>query len=357
MKNYVPFLKLKANEVGALKELTTELKIGLTPFFDIPRKKEGLTEIQYRDLVTKGARSIGKHLKDFECFFLDNFDIDDAIKVAGDDNYAFVIECFSELRFIPVVGLDRTARHNQVVLDARSNGKIASSQVALRLQPIDYEEFDLIKDELIDLATRCLEKFERLILIIDNRVCFANDIAKRSKELLAFIPQCMKYVPFEKLVITGSSIPASIGDLVGTNDQGEKERFELNVTRAIFGAIKDERFFLGDYTVVSPLYSDFDLPPEMMRNVTAPKIAYSVKHAHYFFRGASLGSHPRGNLQYNDLAVKLIAMPFYRFAPYSYGDDYLDEKAKGLGAGVTPSSIVKPTINAHMTYMCRDFKF
>lgn len=357
MKNYVPFLKLKTNEVGALKELPTELKAGITPFFDIPRKKEGLTEIQYCSLVTKGARSIEKHLKGFECFFLDNFDIDDAIKVAGDDNYAFVIECFSKLRFIPVVGLDRTARHNQIVLDARSNGKIASTQVALRLQPIDCEEFDLIKDELLDLTTRCLERFERLILIIDNRVFLGSDIAKRTNELLAFIPKCMQYVPFEKLVITGSSIPASIGELVGTNDHGEKERFEINVSRAVFGAIKDERIFLGDYTVVSPLYSDFDLPPEMMRNVTAPKIAYSFEHAHYFFRGASLGSHPRGNLQYNDLAAKLIAMPFYRFPPYSYGDYYFDEKAKGLGALVTPSSIVKPTINAHMTYMCRDFKF
>jgi len=38
MNRYIPFLKLKSSEILAIKELDTELKEEITPFFDFPRK-------------------------------------------------------------------------------------------------------------------------------------------------------------------------------------------------------------------------------------------------------------------------------------------------------------------------------
>ncbi|MDP3672682.1 MAG: hypothetical protein Q8R69_23700 [Telluria sp.] len=357
MSRYVPFLKLKVNEIGALSELSADLRKTVTPFFDLPRKKDGMTAEEFCQLVEKSARSVEKNLKDFKSFFLDNFDIEDGIKVNGNDNYYYIIDRFAKTPFIPVIGLDRPKARNQVVFDAKKTGLITSSRIALRLQPEDVEEFSFVRDEILDLLKMGDGLFSHWTLIIDNRVCLDIDLGKRGLQLQAFIPHCFSTVNFDELVITGSSIPASIGEVIQTNNEGTHERQELSLCRPIFNKFKDERIVIGDYTIVSPLYSDIDIPPEALRNVTAPKIVYSYDDVYYILRGGQLSSHPRGNSQYNDLAERLIAMKFYRHPPYSFGDHYLNEKAKSLGKGVTPSSILKPTINAHITYMCRDFSF
>jgi hypothetical protein len=357
MKNYVPFLKLKVNEVAALAALSDDIKSHVIPFFDLPRKKEGMSSEELSSIVSKGVKSIAKHLKSFSAFFLDNFDIDDSIKINGLDNYEFVIDSLIGTNFIPVIGLDRTAAHNMAVFAAKKIGKITSDQVAIRLQPEDFDEFSLTKGDLIDLIAMGSGLFQKWTLILDNRLCIEVDAAKRSAKLLKFTRHCLHEFDFAKIIISGSSIPASIGDVIETNNEGAHSRHEIVIAQPVFHGITDERLTFGDYTIVSPLYSDIEIPPEAMRNVTAPKIAYSYDSVHYIFRGGRLSSHPRGNLQYNDLAAQLVSMAFYRLPPYSFGDQYLNEKANGNGSGVTPSSILKPTINAHMTYMFRDFKF
>ncbi|MFZ6774832.1 beta family protein [Undibacterium sp. SXout7W] len=357
MNKYVPFLKLKVNEVGALNELADDLKATIVPFFDLPRKKEGMTAEEFCALTEKSARSVERNLSDFGAFYLDNFDIEDTVKVNGTDNYQFVIDRFCKTNFIPVIGLDRTFARNQLVFDAKKSGQINANQIALRLQAEDIEEFALVQSEILDLFNLGSGLFEQWILIIDNRVCIEIDAGKRAAQLLSFVPACLKAIPFDEVVVTGSSIPASIGDVIGTNSEGVHERQELSIFQPVIEKIRNGKISFGDYTIVSPLYSDIDIPPEALRNVTAPKIAYSYGKVHYIFRGGQLSSHPRGNLQYNDLAERLVSMEFYRTPPYSFGDHYLNEKANGRGKGVTPSSILKPTINAHITYMCRDFKF
>ncbi len=87
----------------------------------------------------------------------------------------------------------------------------------------------------------------------------------------------------------------------------------------------------------------------------APKVIYSYDDVHFVARGGALRTHARGNLQYNDIARDLCSQPFYRGPAYSFGDKFLDDKANGLGNKVMPSTILKPTINAHITYMVRDF--
>jgi|SRR5471030_2370185 len=357
MKNYSPFLKLKANEVGALAELADDLKASIIPFFDLPRKKDTMSGEAFSVMATKGVKSIQKHLKKFSNFYLDNFDIDDAVTVNGINNYEFVIDLLIDSKFIPVVGLDRTPERNRVVFEAKKNGKIATGKIAVRLQPEDFDEYSLTKDDLLDLMAMGDGLFQHWTLILDNRVCSPGDVSKRSDQLIKFISACLAEFDFEEIIIAGSSIPASISDVIETNNEVTHQRQEIAIVRSIFAKIEDPKIGFGDYTIVSPLYSDIDIPPEAMRNVTAPKIAYSYDSVHYIFRGGRLSSHPRGNLQYNDLAGQLVLMHFYRKPPYSFGDHYLNEKANNTGSGVTPSSILKPTINAHISYMVKDFKF
>jgi hypothetical protein len=354
MSNYTPFLKLKANEIGALNELDDDIKDDLIPFFDFPTKK-GMTSTSFAAMVDKVAKSIVKNLPDFQTFYLDNFDIDDKIRVNKADNYLYVIGKFADLEFIPVVGLDREPNRNQMVFDAKRNGDIKSDSIAIRLQSDDFEDFELVRDEIEDLFTDGSELFSNWVLVLDNRVCLSTDVTERSKSLAKFLTDIEGEFSFSEIIISGSSIPASISEILPVESDLTHERKELTIYREVAKAVGHSNISLGDYTVVSPLYSDISIPPEAMRNVTAPKIVYSYKSVHYIARGGALASHARGNLQYNDIAKYLIGLPFFRGAPYSFGDRYLDEKGNFRGSQVTPSSILKPTINAHMTYMYRTF--
>lgn len=356
MKNkYRPFLKLKVNEIGALAELSPDIKKDLIPFLDLP-KKENSDEEDFCLSVQKAAKSVEKHLSGFQSIFLDNYDIDDGLLVDGDDNYQFVIEAFKDIEFIPVLGLDRTPRHNQLVFDNVLAGNIKSSTVAIRLQHEDFETFELVEDQLAQLIHQGCELFKSWTLILDNRLCLKIDADERSVELLRFIAKAKRKFSFSEVVICGSSIPSSIGEILAVQQELTHPRVELAIYQLVQQEKPHPNLYLGDYTIVSPLYSDLDIPKESLRTVTAPKIAYSYDKTHYITRGGSLQRHARGAFQYNDLAQSLIAKPFYRGARYSFGDNFLLEKSKSLGKQVTPSSILKPTINAHMTYMCLDFQ-
>lgn len=355
MNNYVPFLKLKVNEVGALGALADDIKRFVTPFFDIPKQKDGATNDTFIALVNKAARSVQRNLGEGYSFFLDNFDIDDTLRIDGKNNYAYVIESFKDLNFIPVVGLDRTVERNRLVFQYKASGVISANVVAIRLLAEDFLSFDLVFDEISDLVEQGKGLFHHWILVLDNRVCANVDAATRAGQIVQFVKNCTKVFGFDAIIFTGSSIPASIKDLLEVESERTYERVELEIYKSACSHLPGASLTLGDYTIVSPLYSEFTIPPAAMRNIMTPKIFYSHANMHYVARGGALRTHARGDLQYNDIAAHLIGQPFYRGPAYSFGSLFLFQKAHGQGKKVTPSSILKPTINAHMTFMVRDY--
>ncbi len=353
MSNYTPFLKVKMNEITAIGQLPIDLRTAVIPFFDLPTKPT-MTPDSFKRMVGKGAKAMEKHLGDVPAFFLDNFDIDDTMLVDGIDNYQFVVDTFQELPFIPVVGLDRSGSHNDVVFNGKSGGTIASDEVALRLQAEDFASFALVEPDLDHIFAQG-SMFSQWTVILDNRVCLDLDANRRATELVNFITAIRTAYDLKRIVVVGSSIPPSIGQIIGVGSELVQDRIELAIFTSITGALGDEDVDLGDYTVVSPLYSDADIPPGVMLNVMAPRVIYSYNTAHFLARGGALRTHPRGNMQYNDIAINIVGRPFYRGSPYSFGDNFLNDKANFVGSQVTPGSILKPTINAHVTYMARTF--
>lgn len=349
---YTPFLKLKSNEVGAFTVLSPALKEWIVPFFDLPRK-DGMTAKSYQSLLEKSARKIEKNLGKTQPFFLDNFDIPEDVAVAGASTYASVIQRFQHTNFIPVLGLDRSPNHANAVFAAKRQGTIQSEVVAIRLLEDDFESLPLIEADIQNLIDRGGE-FSAWRLILDSRMCSNVNVISHAKKLAEFIVASRAAFDFSEIIVTGSSIPASISEAARPNQATSLDRTELQLLREILRVHGLEGIGFGDYTVVSPMYSDISIPPEMMQNVMAPKIIYSDQFHHHVWRGGALKTHPRGSLQYNDISSQIVSHPFYRGSNYSYGDKYLDQKAKLLGSGVTPSSILKPAINAHISYMATD---
>lgn len=354
MRKYTPFLKLKANEVAALGALSPATLGRITPFFDLPLKP-GMDEEIFCKMVDKAARKIVRAIGNERAFYLDTFDIPDEISVQGSSLFYYVADKFKDTFFMPTVGLDREPDHTASVLACKAIGLIKSEIFALRLLESDFESFAAAKGEIAEVLNQMMAGgFKKCILILDMRFCLDANPLDLANLIEPFLTSSLTTFDIHEIVVTGSSIPVKISALAGTNQEIDSARAELGVFAILHANFVHKIMGFGDYTIISPFYTDVDIAPEVLQNIMAPKIVYSYDDHHFIARGGALKTHPRGSFQYNDIAGVIVAKPYFRKANYSFGENYLIEKSMMLGKKSTPSSILKPTICAHITYMVND---
>lgn len=351
--NYTPFLKFKTYEVAGLSKIDEKLKAELTPFFDLVRKK-GMTRDEFEASVKACGKKARKYLSTFKYVFVDTFDIPDSIATPQSPNCKVVIEEFIDFQYVPVLGLDRAADHNRAILDAKKTGDIISDTVAIRLQPEEFASFELVKDEFLQLVQSGEHIFSNWILIFDCRVCLESDKKKLATDIANFISAAHKVVDVERYIVAGSSIPASITDIAKPSIESVITRAELEIYHAAQKKAGEICLSLGDYTIVSPTYSELTIAPELLLSVTAPKVFYAYENYHYIARGGRIKTGGYG--QYDVICEEIVNKKFFRKAPYSWGDNFIKERADGVREKhVTPATILTPTICAHIEYMARDY--
>jgi hypothetical protein len=351
--NYTPFFKFKTNEVSALSVLNPTLTSEITPFFDLPRK-DGITREGFEKNAASCAKKANKYLSAFPYIFVDSFDIPDTIAPPGSPNCNVIIQAFSGFNYVPVLGLDRAPDHNSAILSAKASGKILSKTVAVRLQQDEFSDFNLVDDEIADLINVAQEQFTDVIVIFDCRVCINSIQSKLSAEIANFSFAVNSIFKINKFIVVGSSIPSSITDIAKPNDESIILRKELSIFHGAQALIKEIALSLGDYTIVSPTYSDLTLPKELLLSVTAPKVFYAFENYHYIARGGRIKTGGYG--QYDDICVDIVGKAYFRKSPYSWGDGFIQQRANGIRLNnITPSTILKPTICAHIEYMARDY--
>lgn len=351
--NYTPFFKFKTNEVAGISVLSSTLKAEVTPFFDLARKN-GMTRADFEQTVQSCYKKAEKYLAAFPYIFIDSFDIPDSIAKAGSPNCRVVIEAFADFEYVPVLGLDRAADHNQAILDAKADGEIISDKVAVRFQPDEFASFNLIEDELIDLINTGSEFFSNWIFIFDCRVCLESNRMNIATNIANFVSAANEAIEVQKYIVVGSSIPASITDIAKPSDESVIARAELEIFHAAQSMVGGTLLSLGDYTIVSPTYSELTIPPELLLSVTAPKVFYAFENYHYIARGGRIKTGGYG--QYDDICEDIVSKAFYRKAPYSWGDNFIQQRADGYREkNITPSTILKPTICAHIEYMAKNY--
>lgn len=347
MIRYIPFLKAKRGELNAMSELEPKVKQAICPLFDFPRKKEDYDSDTYAATVHSIATSLKKHWGSGSELYFDDRDISQKLKVDGQEKYAYALGTLKELKVIPVVGLNRTS-HNGSVAHSRRSAEIESDIVAFRIEKEDFQDFDAVEDQLKYDLDDIFKEFEAIDLILDCRFCPALDVSETGQEIVAFAKKFSAAHPVRRVIVTGSSIPPKIGDVLGVDETAHLARHELAII-AKARDLADVDILAGDYASVSPFYSDADLDPRLMQTVMTARLIYPFKGFHYFIRGGSMRT--RGAEQYFGLAKELCGNSFFRGPTYSSGDAYLHEKSQSRGKNATNGSVVKPSVVAHITYM------
>lgn len=363
--DYTPFLKMKDSEISALIELSDLDKQRLIPFFDIPRRDEKKTrdplaivktkEECFINGINRSSGRISKKLKLISSFYLDNFDVDYDLKPMGRDTYIQLIETYAPLGMLPVTGVDRTDEHHSNIRYALDQGIIKADTIALRLLEEDFEDFQYIKGDIKALYEHYLGEFKNIDLVLDCRVLINKDELSLSSKIIKFINNYADEFPLRKVIITGSMIPPSISEVIDTKNEKTLERKEIK----IFHNIKSDsniHVTFGDYTCVSPDYSDADFFAEDMQNVMTGKIIYTIEvnniaDSVLFIRGSRLKTD---KTQFCNLCASLALgkwKNYFRGKNSSFGDGFIYNCATKIKRNATASTIVKPLVNAHIKYM------
>jgi hypothetical protein len=344
MIEYSPFLKFKSGELNALSKLLPDDRKNIVPLLELPRDNL-YTE---NKLITKIDKSVNKMKKDLGAdfsFYIDNYEVSDDIEIDGNDNYLYLIEVFKGFDIVPVIGFDRTKTHNSIGINyANKNSK----KIALRVTFDYFDSFLAYKKDLESFLNN-IKSDVLCIIILDCNYIDDSNVEIFGKNILKVLENIIGMERFNKIVLSGSSIPESIGTKVKTNTNVFINRNEVTLFKKIASIYPRASLVFGDYTVISPGYSELDIEPKLMLNVMTSKIIYSLLDSHYISRGRVIKKY--GYNQYFSQAKDIIKKPFFRGRDYSWGDKYLFEKATHGGTNITQSTIIGPEVNAHIRFM------
>ena len=265
----------------------------------------------------------------------------------NEEPYAYVLNALKELQIIPVVGLDR-GPHNHSVVQLKREEENTSSTVAFRAVQEDFEDFELSKDQIDYDLSSVFAEFDNIDLIFDCRVCRGLDVSLTAQQIAAFAGKFCKSYDVRRVIVTGSSIPQTIGDLVKPNNAKIVMRPEL----AIISKARDLAqvdVMTGDYATVRFVFLRCRFRANAFPKSDGPA-------ANLFLQSLSL--HRTGSFieiwwpnQYVGLTKALCGQTFFRGRGYSTGEDYFDDKRRRIGNNATNGTVVTPSVVAHITYM------
>lgn len=360
-----PFLKFKQNEVHAFAELEDQLKKSIVPFFDYAKRarrkdKDGnfVFEDQSQELhdsIVRNMDALSKklkvHCRGLSQFYFDDFDLEGELTINGLSCYEYMLNSLQDFSVIPVAGIDRTTQHIISIENCVANGVIANETLAVRICKSDFVEFGSYMGEVEEEIGDLIRKFSSVDLIIDCRVLHQNELQSVEESAIKFINAFVSAFATRKVIIAGSTLPASLSEIVAVKEIEDIDRLEFHIFENVSSKVKDSvSTCLGDYGVVSPEYTDVDdIDPRQFQNRTAPKILYPYENKFHARRGGSIKAN--GHSQYNVMFQELLNEDFFRGEKYSEGDKFVVERSKQLTPKVMPAIAVKIFQNINMSYL------
>lgn len=358
MYKYAPFLKFKQNEIQAVFSIYPDVQGFTLPLFDIPKEKKQDTELDILNRLSKGEKQLAAHSKKIPDlkFFIDNFDLDDSVLLGGAQQYRYILGELEAYNIIPIVAFDRAPNHNVAAIEYC---KQKCDRLGIRLQAEDFQSFNLLKLKLAKILSEAAEVgVTTTYLIFDCRMIESHeDVDDLKASIEKFYNQCSQQFSISHYIVVGSVIPANITKLMKTKTTMMVERLEDKLWRKLTAIPALSGINYGDYGVVSPEFSEADLPVELMPKFMAPKVFYTTKGEFYAERGGQFQGHPKGYGQYFDIADNIVNKPYFRGAGHSDGDKYIHARshlsARRPKKGGSPGSWIKATLSAHITFVVR----
>lgn len=356
-KLYVPILKGKMGEFGALRELDPDIRSSILPLIDVPR-------IKIEDPGGTPAESLEKHLgrvlKHFsqswparQPIFVDFYDLDLGLRTS--DGTHPLPHLFGKLReenieVIPVTGLDRVDNGNDDYNRAVTSAVGLDNRGAcIRLLYHAGELDDPIttNGEIEHLLnTIGLERSDGYLLL-DVRWIEEEDVDNLARIVSRFINLTPGISEWNALILAASGFPENLSG-IARNSITRLRRAEYLLWKRVARETSDiaRKPIFADYGVVHPYTPDLD--PRIVR--ATAKIRYTIEDEWLVLKGHSLRKEPR-YAQFHDLSSELITHPEFLGNEFSWGDDYVAGCATRENSRGNLTTWVKVDTNHHLTFV------
>jgi hypothetical protein len=182
-----------------------------------------------------------------------------------------------------------------------------------------------------------------------------SDVAKSAKTQALFWKGLLDQIPdvskWRSITLTGTAFPQSL-PASSFRPKGIAKRHEWLGYKALVKLLaKSSRIpTFGDYAVAHPRTEMID--PRMLD--PNAKVKYTIDDEWFIAMGSQVKKN--GRAQYKDICREIVLAnpPIFMGSPYSYGDKYIDDCAKGTGS--TGGTSTWPTVgsNHHITKVVRD---
>jgi hypothetical protein len=348
--HYVPVLRWKAAEVGALSKLSKEVRDGITPLMELcpsaftPKKsraKGGTRTLDPEDIaatkVTELAVAVGRNPVFVDLQHLPNSlicangkHIWDAIRQQG---------LTSGLNVVPVTGFFRKGMGFQT--EVATANLVFGQGIAVRLSKDDLDRRSFAK-ELFDLLKILRVQPPQVDLVLDFK--FLDEASTDPVILLDRIPMIASW---RTLTILAGAFPVDLSSLRANNTY-VLPRYEWDVWKRTVerrGGREQRLPTFGDYTIQHTVYRE---PVEFLH--VSASIRYATENSWVIMRGEWIGKATgSGSAQYAAEAQLLIERPEYCGEDFSFGDGFIASKARNGSKPGNPMQWLLAGINHHIT--------
>lgn len=326
-RDYVPILKGKKGEFGALQSMTAEEKELITPLIEIP-------PIPWDHKNDAPAKTIDQHLLKADATFEKSWGTDrvffvDLRWISERDRMSdgtHPIACLfgrarqRGLKAIPVTGLVRSDDYQEACQRIIADDKRG---VCIRLQKEDFEEPENLNSVIAGLlGTLGVSPLDSDLLLDLGSLCH-DDGDDLSVDVLSLIKAIPSLKDWRSFVLAATGFPV---DLMGLPPS------EISAVRRSEWALW-QRIAADPNVPRTPTFADYAIahpqPPEVDPRLMRPSasIRYTTDDAWLILKGRNLRDH--GYRQFHDVSRSLVSAAAYSGSTFSWGDRYINECAVG----------------------------
>ena len=342
--NYFIFLKSKQGDFNAIKDIDDH---GVVPFFDFIARSDDSQDIQKKQ--EKFINSIKKFWSPESRFYVDHYDLTDSSRMPTGGHpylsYKTLIEDGFDIGL--VAGIDRDIEYENALFTLLSTSE--DIPVCVRLNLNDIHAPRIIMSEIKDLIND-LKNFTSIIdIVVDCRV-INMEVDLIAKIIKRFLLEYEKLKLDSLFVVTSSSIPMLINDILKTGNQCYLTRNETNLWKKVKSIQTNyASITYGDYGTVSPNFQEIDSKGRPIPIV--PKITYTFDNSYFITRGKLVSQHLRGFKQFKDLSNDVLLLNGFRKAS-SFGDKYIEMIADNTNSkSGNATTWITATMNQHINYI------
>lgn len=339
---YMPVLKWKQGELGALRQLLATDRDLMCPLLEL---LDDTIDLSDPDAFDGAASDANKAWGRTPPFFIDASALDRASTRPGSKHSItslFAATRTRNLEAMPVVTLGASpafvsAAAQIIAADKRGN--------ALRLTVNDLVNRGLLQH--VQTLLSALQTTEASVdLVLDWGSIDEYAAAQTFLAASAIIPKLPGLARWRSIVFVSSSFPRDLG---GTGQGFSSiERAEWSVFKELLDAPPAGRLLsFGDYAIAHP-------EPSESGFLGSAAIRYTVENDWLIARGRSL-TNPRfgGFDQFQTLSADLIKHPLYQGPSFSWGDDYIHRCATGQGGPGNLTIWREVGTNHHLVFVAR----